>query len=140
MAHSGTRRRVSRLLHWIDDITSRSAAALVVTLALVAFAIVLSIAGFPGTWESAFSTIVGAITLIMLFVIQHTQSRHQTSLQLKLDELIRSSPDADDHFVHIEKAEDSELLAREQDQVAHHEAVREGESLEIVEFTRNPSE
>ena len=61
----------------------------------------------------------------MLFVIQHTQSRQQMVLQLKLDELIRTSPNADDLLVHLEKAEDAELIEREESQVAHHEALRE---------------
>jgi len=65
------------------------------------------------------------ITLIMLFVIQHTQSRHQLVLQLKLDELIRASPQADDRVVKLEIAPDDELAKREQEQLAHHESLRE---------------
>ena len=61
----------------------------------------------------------------MLFVIQHTQYRHQIALQLKLDELILSSPHADDHLVHIEFADEAELIARELGEIAHHESLRE---------------
>jgi hypothetical protein len=53
---------------------------------------------------------------------------------LKLDELIRTSPDADDLLVHLEGAPDDELLVREQEQVAHHEALRDDASLEIIEY------
>jgi low affinity Fe/Cu permease len=70
----------------------------------------------------------------MLFVIQHTQGRHQKVLQLKLDELIRTSPEADDLLVHLEVAPDEELLDREQQQVAHHEALRDDVELHVVEF------
>jgi low affinity Fe/Cu permease len=82
----------------------------------------------------AFSTVVGAITLVMLFIIQHTQSRHQVVLQLKLDELIRSSPHADDLLVHLEVADDAELIEVEKNQLAHHESVREADELDVVEF------
>ena len=75
-----------------------------------------------------FSAIAEVITLVMLFVIQHTQSRHQLVLQLKLDELIRSSPQADDRAVKLEVATDEELSEREQDQLAHHESLREPDS------------
>jgi len=54
----------------------------------------------------------------MLFIIQHTQSRQQTATQLKLDELIRAIPEADDLLVHIETAKEAELIEREQDHIA----------------------
>ncbi len=137
MEHSVTQRRVSRILHWVDDITARAAATVVVVLLLLAFGVVLAVTHFTASWEAGFSTVVGAITLVMLFVIQHTQSRHQTVLQLKLDELIRTSPHADDLLVHIEGADDAELIEFEKNQIAHHESVRESEGLEVIEFVRD---
>jgi hypothetical protein len=47
---------------------------------------------------------------------------------LKLDELIRSSPQADDRAVKLEVAPDDELIKREQEQLAHHESLRELDS------------
>ena len=41
------------------------------------------------------------MTTIMVFTIQHTQSREQAATQLKLDELIRALPGADDHLVQL---------------------------------------
>ncbi|MFZ1063287.1 MAG: low affinity iron permease family protein [Acidimicrobiales bacterium] len=134
MERSSFLQRISRILHWVGDLTSRSSTAVVVLLLLVTFGVVLASNGFPGSWEAQFSTVVSAITLLMLFVIQHTQGRHQKVLQLKLDELIRTSPEADDLLVHLEVARDDELLEREQEQVAHHEALRDDAGLEIVEF------
>jgi low affinity Fe/Cu permease len=51
-------------------------------------------------------------------------------LQLKLDELIRTSPNADDLLVHLEGADDAELIEREESQVAHHESLRETDAEE----------
>jgi len=99
-----------------------------VAFIMLLFIIVLSIEGFPANWEVGFATVSSAITLVMLFVIQHTQSRQQIALQLKLDELIRSSPHADDHLVKIEKAQEDELIDREHDSVLHHVALREASS------------
>ena len=109
----------------MGDVTSRSSAAALVTVVVLVFLLVDSVAGFPDRWQAAFATVVASITLVMLFVIQHTQYRHQIALQLKLDELIRSSPHADDHLVHIEFAGETELIEREAGQIAHHESVRE---------------
>jgi low affinity Fe/Cu permease len=125
MESSAIPQRFSRALHWVGELTSRASAAVVATVVLLIFILVSTINGFPGKWQMVFSTVANSITLVMLFVIQHTQSRQQKVLQLKLDELIRTSPNADDLLVQLEKAEDSELIEREESQVAHHEALRE---------------
>ncbi len=140
MENSAIKQRISRLLHALSDFTSRAGVAAAVFVLLLGFSIALSVMGFPANWEVGFATVVSLITLLMLFVIQHTQSRHQKVLQLKLDELIRASPNADDFLVHIEAAHDNELIERELGQVAHHESLREGEELEVIEFKRNPEE
>lgn len=130
MEHSPSQQRISRVLHWVGDITARASATVLVTVVVVIYAVVLGVKGFPGRWQMGFSTAAQAVTLIMLFVIQHTQNRQQLVTQLKLDELIRSSPHADDLLVHLEVAEDAELIEREQDQLAHHEALRDPEGGE----------
>jgi low affinity Fe/Cu permease len=112
-------------LRWIGEVTSRAGAAIVVALVLLVFLLILGIEGFPTTWLTTFGAIADVVTLIMLFVIQHTQSRHQLVLQLKLDELIRANPQADDRVVKLEVAPDEELARREQEQLAHHESLRE---------------
>ena len=124
MEHSPTQKRISQVLHWVGEITSRAGTAALVAAVMLVFIVILGIEGFPGNWEVGFATVSSTITLVMLFVIQHTQSRQQIALQLKLDELIRSSPQADDLLVKIEKAEDDELIDLEQDSVAQHEALR----------------
>ena len=122
METSSTRKAISRFLHWIGEASSRASAAGIVTLGVLVFVVVLGIEGFSWTWESAFSFVASAMTLIMVFVIQHTQSRQQVATQLKLDELIRSTPKADDLLIHIESAE--ELIALEQDAIDLHTAIR----------------
>jgi len=130
-------RRISRILHWIGELTSRTSTALAAGVAVVVFGTALALDGFPPNWETGFSAVAAAITLVMLFVIQHTQSRHQLALQLKLDELIRASPVADDQLVRIEAADDDELLELSRNQQALHESIREGDTLEVVEFKRD---
>jgi low affinity Fe/Cu permease len=51
-------------------------------------------------------------------------------LQLKLDELIRSIPAADDHPVQIERADEKELVERKLDQIEVHESLRDAASDE----------
>ncbi|HEY0717284.1 MAG TPA: low affinity iron permease family protein, partial [Streptosporangiaceae bacterium] len=62
-------------------------------------------------WEQVFQSLVAAITVTMVFVIQHIQSRHQAATQRKLDEILRVLPDANKSLVTLEHASDSELRA-----------------------------
>jgi low affinity Fe/Cu permease len=74
--------------------------------------IAVSIAiGFPARWETIFQTLVSALTLAMVFVIQHTQARHQRATQRKLDEILRALPGADNSLLTLEHASDTELRA-----------------------------
>lgn len=115
----------SALLHRIDDITSTSAATVVATVLVAGFLLLIAYFGSGSPWASWFWTIAAAVTLVMVFLIQHTQTRQQIVTQLKLDELIRAVPKADDHLVHIEVGSDHELHEREQQQIDHHLAVRD---------------
>jgi low affinity Fe/Cu permease len=117
----------SRVLHRVDRVTSRASVAWVVAAVVVVYFLVATVVGFSEDWLTAFHTGAAALTLVMVFVIQHTQSREQAATQLKLDELIRASPRADDHFVHIEAAADHEINARVQRHLEHHGAVREAD-------------
>jgi low affinity Fe/Cu permease len=117
----------SSAVHHLDRLTSRPMTAIVVTVLIVVFGVVLAIAGFPQTWETAFAAVCAAVTTIMVFTIQHTQSREQAATQLKLDELIRAMPRADDHLVHVESGSDEELAELEQRQLEHHTSLRSDE-------------
>jgi len=114
----------SRVVHRVDRGASRPAIAVIVAVLMVGFGIALAVAGFPQTWETAFAAVCAAITTVMVFVIQHTQRRDQAATQLKLDELIRALPEADDHLVQVESAPDSELVELGQAHLEHHLAVR----------------
>jgi low affinity Fe/Cu permease len=122
--HSPLRQRLSRALQRFDEIISHVATAVTVSVVLVVFIVSLAFAGFPSRWQMGFSTVSSAIVIMLLFAVKHTQDRQQTALQLKLDELIRSTPAADDHLVQIERADEKELVERKQDQIEVHESLR----------------
>ena len=111
-------------MHRIDDATSRPSAAVVVTALILAFTVVAAVARFPINWQTGFCAVCAGVTTIMAFTIQHTQSRQQAATQLKLDELIRALPGADDHLVKVETSADSELEEFEQAHNDHRRAVR----------------
>ena len=116
---------LSTVLHRVGGVTAHAWVAVVVAVVVVAFLVLLVLAGFPQEWQVGFATAASSVTLVMVFVIQHTQNRQQLATQLKLDELIRTSPSADDLLVHVECAEDEELVELERQQVEHHATVRD---------------
>src|SRR6476620_1680263 len=61
--------------------------------------------------ETIFQTLVGALTLALVFVIQHTQAREQLVTQRKLDEILRALPHADNALIAFEEVSDDELAS-----------------------------
>jgi|tagenome__1003787_1003787.scaffolds.fasta_scaffold20294202_1 low affinity Fe/Cu permease len=109
--HRRHRTRGSRVLHQFGDVSSHAGAGLAAAAFVVAWAVVGVISGFPHWWEVVLYAISSSVTLVMVFAIQHTQSRQQQATQRKLDELLRTQPAADDHLIAAEDAPDEELQA-----------------------------
>jgi low affinity Fe/Cu permease len=98
-----------RLLSRVDRWASRPLTALVVITADLAWVLLSIVLGFPGPGERIFQTLVAALTLAMVFVIQHTQAREQAATQRKLDEILQALPGADNSLLMLEHASDDEL-------------------------------
>jgi low affinity Fe/Cu permease len=103
------RSRVSWWLSRVDRHASRPWAAVLVIGAAGTWIIVSLATGFPARWEIIFQTLVAALTLVMVFVIQHTQARHQRATQRKLDEILLAMPGTDNSLLRLEHASDQEL-------------------------------
>jgi len=108
------RSRGSRLLWGVDRFTGRAATAFSVLAGGLAWIVLSAVFSFPAGWEKVFQTLVAAVTVVMVFVIQHTQARHQAATQRKLDEILRVLPEADNSLVALEHASDDELRATRQ--------------------------
>jgi low affinity Fe/Cu permease len=65
--------------------------------------------GFTDTWQLIINTGTTIITFLMVFLIQYSQNRDSKAIQLKLDELIRSSRLARNDLVDLEEMTDEEL-------------------------------
>lgn len=103
------RSRASRWLSRVDRYASRPLASVLVIGAAGAWIAVSVATGFPARWEIIFQTVVAALTLVMVFVIQHTQARHQRATQRKLDEILLAMPGADNSLLTLEHASDEQL-------------------------------
>jgi low affinity Fe/Cu permease len=102
----------SRALHRLGETSAHAGAGLAAALAVVVWFGVGALAGFPDWWETVLYASSSSVTLVMVFAIQHTQTRQQSATQRKLDELLRAEPGADDSVIAVEEAPDHELQAR----------------------------
>jgi low affinity Fe/Cu permease len=117
------------MLHGLDRVVAHSAAGGIVAAFVVGFAVALAWAGFPVSWEVAFSTAASAVTLVMVFVVHHTQRREQAATHLKLDELVRAIPQADDQFMRAHAVSDEEVEELEQRQIEQYRTSRAGRGM-----------
>jgi low affinity Fe/Cu permease len=100
----------SRAIHLLSAVSAKAAAS---AIALIASTLVLGwalLAPDPDPILIWFAAIAGAVTLVMVFVLQHTQTRQQEALHHKLDEVLHALPGADSRLIKLETASDSELV------------------------------
>lgn len=65
--------------------------------------------GYSDTWQLVINTGTTIVTFLMVFVIQHSQNKDTTALQLKIDELIRATNGAHNALIDLEELSEKEL-------------------------------
>lgn len=77
--------------------------------------------GFSEHWHLWVHTIAALVTLLMVFVIQHTTNQESRAMLVKLDELLRVHEEARPEIMAVEKADLATLeqVDREMDEHPH---------------------
>lgn len=91
----------SRFLYTV--IVNSKSAVIILLLILLWFAVAGPMLHFNHQWFFILEAFAISITLLMTFVIEHTQKADTKALQEKLDELLRKHPKANKKKVGIEK-------------------------------------
>ena len=64
---------------------------------------------FGNTWLLVINTVATIITFLMIFLIRNAQNRESEAVQLKLDELIRATKEAQNALLDIEELSEEDL-------------------------------
>jgi low affinity Fe/Cu permease len=64
---------------------------------------------YSDTWQLVINTGTTILTFLMVFLVQNTQNRDGRAMQLKLDELIRSSKTSRNQLIDLENLSDAEM-------------------------------
>jgi low affinity Fe/Cu permease len=89
--------------------------AFITTVGLTVLWLVLGpVFGFSDTWQLTMNTAASQVTFLIAFLLQNTQNRDTRALQLKLDELIRTTAGARPQLIQLETFDEEQLNALEQ--------------------------
>jgi low affinity Fe/Cu permease len=102
----GPSSRIARkVTHW----TGSWWAIAVVLIWVAGWLVVGVLSDFPKAWELSATAGVPLLTLVLLIIVQRTQSHDDHAIQLKLDELIRVKGEASDSMIRAEEGSSEDL-------------------------------
>jgi low affinity Fe/Cu permease len=99
----------NRFSHTVTKATGSSLAFIIAITIIIIWGITGPIFHFSDTWQLVINTGTTVITFLMVFVIQQSQNKETTAIQLKLNELIAANRNASNRLVDIEELTDDEL-------------------------------
>ena len=99
----------SRFANWTARATGHPMAFALAAGVVLAWLVTGPIFGFSDTWQLVINTGTTIVTFLMVFLIQNTQNRDGSALQIKLDEIIRSLEGAHNAVLDLEELPEDEL-------------------------------
>ncbi len=93
----------------VTKATGSSVAFIIAILVILIWVVTGPLFHFSDTWQLVINTGTTIITFLMVFVIQHSQNKDTTAVQLKLNELIAASSTASNRLIAVEELSAKEL-------------------------------
>ena len=101
----------SRFAKWTAHASGRPVTFGLAAGIILIWAVTGPIFHYSDTWQLFINTGTTIVTFLMVFLIQNTQNRDSTAMQIKLDELVRALRGAKDTVMALEDADETELVA-----------------------------
>jgi low affinity Fe/Cu permease len=95
---------------WSADAMGSPVAFVIATASCIAWALSGPIFNYSDTWQLVINTATTVLTFLAVFLIQNTQNREGRAVQLKLDELIRTTEAARNRLIDLEHCSDEEVM------------------------------
>src|SRR6202166_2834646 len=93
--------------------TARAAGSSSAFIAICGITLVWMVTGpvfhWSDTWQLVINTVTNIVSMLMVFLIQNTQNRESSALQLKIDELLRAVRGAQNAFINLEDLNEEDL-------------------------------
>ena len=93
--------------------TARAAGSSSAFIAICGITLVWIVTGpvfhWSDTWQLVINTVTNIVSMLMVFLIQNTQNRESSALQLKIDELLRAVRGAQNAFINLEDLNEEDL-------------------------------
>ncbi len=93
----------------VTKVTGKPIAFILALLVIIGWAVTGPIFKYSDTWQLVINTGTTIITFLMVFVIQQSQNKDTTAIQLKLNELIAASQNASNRLIDVEDLSAAEL-------------------------------
>jgi low affinity Fe/Cu permease len=122
--------------------TAKAAGSSSAFLAICLITLVWMVTGplfhWSDTWQLVINTVTNIVSMLMVFLIQNTQNRDSSALQLKVDELLRAVRGAQNTFINLEalNQEDLEGLKRKYAELA--ESARSQSDVTLPDASVSP--
>ena len=101
--------RFSRAAQWTSQQCGRAYTFVAAIVIIVVWAVSGPAFNYSDTWQLIINTGTTIITFLMVFLIQNTQNRDTTAIQLKLDELIRANENAQNRMMKLEDLTENQI-------------------------------
>ena len=93
----------------IIKITGSPAAFILAFLVVLGWAVTGPIFKFSESWQLSINTVTSIVTFLMVFILQQSQNKDTTAMQLKLNELIAANKGASNRLINSEDLTQEEL-------------------------------